>query len=108
MGAMLRPIPRALLNAACTVYGPLADGGFAEGREIAPVRFERSHDVVDDAHRADAVAGKVYVDAVMSGGAFEVRAGSRIAVGGASLLVASVKRFEGPHGRVHHWELEVR
>lgn len=105
---MLRPIPRSLLGSSCVVYPPLACGGFGEGREICPVRFERVHEAVDDAHRADAVRGTVYVDAVMSEGAYEVAAGSRIVVDGASLLVARVRRFEGAWGRVHHWELEVR
>lgn len=105
---MLRPIPRSLLNARCVVYAPGVDGSFGEGREIAPVRFERTHMVVADEHRADAIAGVVYVDAVMSDGAFEVAAGSRIEIEGASLLVAEVRRFEGVRGSVHHWELVVR
>lgn len=105
---MLRPIPRSLLGSSCVVYPPLVCGGFGEGRAIAPVRFERVHEAVDDAHRAGAVRGVVYVDAVMSEGAFEVAAGSRIAVDGASMLMARVRRFEGAWGRVRHWELEVR
>lgn len=105
---MLRPIPRSLLDAKAVVYGPAADGGFKEGREIAPVRFERVHEVVDDPHRSDVIRGRVFVDAVMSDGAYEVSAGSRIEIDGVSMMVAAVKRLEGAHGQVHHWELEIR
>lgn len=104
---MLKPIPRSLLNAKAVVHEPSPDGGFKEGREIAPVRFERVHKVVDDPHRADAIKGKVYVDAVMTGGAYEVSAGSRIEIDGTFMMIASVKRLEGVNGQVHHWELEV-
>lgn len=104
----LRPIPRKLLRASMEVAVPDAEGGYEEPVAVAPVRFEQTHEVVSDTHRADAVTGKVYVDAVMSEGAFEIPAGSRVTIDGASLLVASVRRFEGPHDHVHHWELEVR
>ena len=53
-------------------------------------------------------AGKVYVDALNSGGAFEVPAGSRIDIGGHSYLVAECRRCEDFNGHVHHWELVVR
>lgn len=105
---MLRPIPCSLLGTSCAVREPLPDGDYGEAREIAHVRFERLHEAVDDAHRADDVLGTVYIDAVMSEGAYEVAAGSRIEIEGASLLVARVRRIEGTWGRVHHWELEVR
>lgn len=104
----IRPIPRKLLGSSMGVSVPDGMGGYEEPVMVAPVRFERTHEVVSDAHRADAVTGKVYVDAIMSEGAFEIPAGSRIEIDGASLLVASVKRYEGSHGQVHHWELEVR
>lgn len=104
----LRPIPRKLLASSMEVAVPDAEGGYEEPVTVAPVRFERTHELVADTHRADAVAGKVYVDAVLTEGAFEIPAGSRVTIDGASLLVASVRRFEGSHGHVHHWELEVR
>lgn len=57
---------------------------------------------------ADAGAGKVYVDAVNSSGAFEMPAGSRVNIGGYSYYVAEVKRCEDFNGHIHHWELVVR
>ena len=62
-----------------------------------------------DAHRgADAGAGTLFVDAVMSAGAFEIPAGSRVEVHGRSYVAAKVSRFEGFNGLVHHWEVELR
>jgi hypothetical protein len=73
------------------------------------VRFERTQKVSDDEHRsADAGGGTVFVDAVNSVGAFEVKAGSRVAVGGRSMYVAEVHRCEDLFGRIHHWEIKVR
>lgn len=91
------------------VREPAADGGFGKARTISRVRFERAQSVTADAHRgADAGAGTLYVDAVMSAGAFEIPAGSRVEVGGRSYVAAKVVRFEGFNGRVHHWEVELR
>jgi hypothetical protein len=105
----LKPIPRRLLPDTAIVRVPDGGGGYEGGRTIVGVRFERAQSIVDDPHRsADAGAGKVYIDAVNSAGAFEVPAGSRIEIKGASLLVASVKRCEASAGRIHHWELSVR
>ena len=104
----LPQIPRRLLPDDAVVRVP-DGGGFAEGVAVRHVRFVRAQSVVDDDHRsADAGAGKVYVDAMNSAGAFEVPAGSRIDIGGHSYLVAECKRCEGYAGRVHHWELVVR
>ncbi|HJB54383.1 MAG TPA: minor capsid protein, partial [Candidatus Olsenella avistercoris] len=76
---------------------------------ISHVRFERAQSVVANAHRsADAGAGTLFVDAVMSAGAFEIPAGSRVEVHGRSYVAAKVSRFEGFNGRVHHWEVELR
>lgn len=87
----LRPIPLRLLADDAVVRVPDGDGGYAEGVAVSRVRFARAQSVVDDGHRgADAGAGKVYVDALNSGGAFEVPAGSRIDIGGQFL----------PRGRV--------
>ena len=105
----LKPIPRRLLPDTAIVRVPDCEGGYEDGHAIVGVRFERTQSIVDDPHRsADAGSGKVYIDAVNSTGAFEVPAGSRIEVKGASLLVASVKRCEAAGGRIHHWELSVR
>ncbi len=104
----LRPIPRRMLDKSVTVAEPLADGAYGNERELAPVRFVRKHEVVADAHRADAITGTVYVDAVMTAGAYEIPAGSRVAIDGVSMLAAAVRRYEGARGRVHHWEIDVR
>lgn len=107
--AWLRPIPARLLSDSCLVRESAVDGGFGEPRAISHVRFERAQSVVADAHRsADAGAGTLFVDAVMSAGAFEIPAGSRVEVHGRSYVAAKVSRFEGFNGRVHHWEVELR
>jgi hypothetical protein len=105
----LRPIPARLLAEDAMVRVPDGVGGFADGVTISHVRFARTQSVADDDHRnADAGAGKVYVDALNSIGAFEVPAGSRIDIGGHSYYVAEMKRCEDFNGNVHHWELVVR
>lgn len=108
MRRMFRPIPRAALPDTMTVRAPLADGTFDEPQVVAYVRFERTQRVSDDDHRsADAGGGTVFVDAVNSVGAFEIEAGSRVAVAGRSMYVTEVRRCEDLLGRVHHWEIEV-
>ena len=105
----IRPIPRSALPDMMTVRAPLPDGTYDEPELICNVRFERTQKVSDDEHRsADADGGTVFVDAVNSVGAFEVEAGSRVAVGGRSMYVIEVRRCEDLLGRVHHWEIEVR
>ena len=105
----LRPIPLRLLAEDAVVRVPDGDGGNGEGVAVSHVRFARTQSVVDDGHRStDAGSGKVYVDAVNSGGAFEVPAGSRIDIGRHSYYVAECKRCEDFNGHVHHWELMVR
>lgn len=105
----LRPIPARLLADDAVVRAPDGAGGYEEGVAVSRVRFARTQSVVDDDHRgADAGAGKVYVDALNSAGAFEVPAGSRVDIGGNSYLVAEVRRCEDFNGHIHHWELVVR
>ena len=105
----LRPIPARLLDDDAVVRVPDGEGGYAEGVEVSHVRFARKQSVADDGHRsADAGAGKVYVDALNSAGAFEVPAGSRIDIGDHSYLVVECRRCEDFNGHVHHWELTVR
>ena len=105
----LRPIPARLLAENAVVRIPDGEGGYTEGVEVSHVRFARKHSVVDGSHRsADAGAGKVYVDALNSVGAFEIPAGSRIDIGGHSYYLAECKRCEDFNGHVHHWELVVR
>lgn len=104
----LRPIPRRLLPDDMVVWPTDGAGSFGEARSVRHVRFETVDSVVDDAHRSSAVAGKVYVDAESSVGAFEVPAGSRVRVGSMTVMrVRSCKRCCGTGGRVHHWELGV-
>lgn len=88
---------------------PDGQGGHAEGVAVARVRFVRSQQACDDAHRsADAGRGRVFVDAANSVGAFEVPAGSRVTIGGHSYVVERCWERRGWDGRVHHWELDVR
>ena len=105
----LRPIPVRLLADDAVVRVPDGAGEYDEGVSVSHVRFSRAQSVSDDDHRsANAGAGKVYVDALNSVGAFEVPAGSRIDIGGHSYYVAECKRCEDFNGHVHHWELMVR
>ena len=102
------PIKRSLLPDSMDVYVPDGSGGFSGPARISRVRFDEEQSASDDAHRsADAGAGTVYVDAVMSGGAFEIPAGSRVEIGGSSYYVTKVRRRCAKWGRVHHWEVEV-
>ena len=77
-----------------TVRVPLPDGTFEEPQIIANVRFERTQKASEDEHR--------------SSGAFDVPAGSRVAVSGHSMMVAESHACCDLFGRVHHWELKVR
>ena len=105
----LPQMPRRMLPDCMGVRVPDGDGGFADAVEVSHVRFARTQSACDDAHRsADAGAGKVYVDAVNSDGAFDIPAGSRVEIGGDSFYVAKVRRCEGFRGRLHHLELTVR
>lgn len=105
---LLQPIPLWLLGDTMAVRVPDGRGGFAEPVEVSRVRFECVQSASGDAHRsADAGAGTVFVDAVNSDGAFEVPAGSRVEIGGASYYVRKCKRRGGFGSSVHHWELEV-
>ena len=104
----VRPIPRGALPDVMAVRLEAPDGSFGDPVLIAGVRFEETQAVCDDAHRgADGGAGTVFVDAVNSAGAFEIPAGSRVAVRGRAMAVRSVHRCEDLFGRVHHWELKV-
>ena len=105
----LRPIPARLLPDVMTVRVPTEGGGLGDPVTVTRVRYQRVQAVAEDGHRsADAGSGTVYVDALNSGGAFEVPAGSRVAICGHSYLVAACRRCEDFNGHVHHWELSVR
>lgn len=105
----IQPIPRSALPDVMTVRTPLADSTFEEPQIIANVRFGRTQKASDDDHRsADASRGTVFVNAVNSIGAFDVPAGSRVAVSGRSMVMAESHACCDLFGRVHHWELKVR
>ena len=94
-----------------TYGGGLSEAAFAASLPMAEarVRFERTQRVSDDDHRsANAGQGTVFVDAVNSIGAFDVPAGSRVAVSGHSMMVTESHACCDLFGRVHHWELKVR
>ena len=83
------------------VWPAAGDGTYGPSVLVRHVRFERTESAVDDAHRsADGGAGRIFVDATSSEGAFEVPAGSRV-------LVVRCRRCCVVRGHVHHWELEV-
>ncbi len=105
---VFRPIPKAALPDTMTVRLQLGDGSFGKPQVIAGVRLDAAQSASDDAHRsADAGAGRVFVDDVNPAGAFEVPAGSRVAVRGHSYFVRKCNRCEDLFGRCHHWELKV-
>lgn len=106
----LRAIPRRLLGETCSVRQRLEDGSFGAARTIRHVRFEYKQSLTPaDKHRlADAGAGVLFVDATNSAGAFELCAGDRVELAGVSYVVASVKRYCGMNGRVHHWEVGLK
>lgn len=91
------------------VWPAAGDGTYGPSVLVRHVRFERAESAADDAHRsADGGAGRIFVDAVSSEGAFEVPAGSRVLVGaGPSVHVRRCRRCCAVRGHVHHWELEV-
>ena len=104
----VRPIPRGALPDVMTVRLEQPDGSFGEPVLVANVRFEETQSMCGDAHRsADSGAGKVFVDAVNSIGAFDIPAGSRVTIRGHSFAVRKVHRCEDLFGRCHHWEIEV-
>ena len=104
----VRPIPRGALPDVMTVRLEQPNGTFGDPVIVANVRFEGKQSMADDAHRsADAGAGKVFVDAVNSIGAFDIPAGSHIAIRGRCFIARSVHRCEDLFGRCHHWEIEV-
>ncbi|MDD6601758.1 minor capsid protein [Parafannyhessea umbonata] len=104
----LRPIPRRLLPDDMLVYPSDGQGGRGAARLVRHVRLELADEVSDEPHRESAPAGRVFVDAVNSAGAFEVPAGSRVVVGSLpGMLVRRCRRCAVVRGQVHHWELEV-
>ena len=116
----MRAIPKQLLKQDMLVKPLLPDGTFGESRLVRHVLLQLAGSVVYDEHRSgDMGAGKVFVDATNSEGAFDVPPGSRI-VGTAppdlvelgapqalSYVAKKVQKFRVLRGVVHHWEIEV-
>lgn len=105
----LPQIPARLLPDSMDVRVALGAGRFADPVTVGHVRFVRVQEESDDEHRdADAGAGRVYMDAVNSPGAFEIPVGSRVWIRGRSYLVWKSRACEGNIGEVHHYEVDVR
>lgn len=116
--ARVRPIPPALMRHTMEVRVPAAGsargGEYERPRTVSNVRYQAVLGTRQTAYQLqDGTTGIVFVDAETSAGAFEVPAGSKLAILApdgwtASVSVLACRRFEGAGGRVHHWELEVR
>ena len=101
-------IPLRLLSDDVIVELPTQDGEPLKQQHIDHVRVELVQSATDDEHRsADAGHGTIYVDALMSEGAFEVPAGARVLWRGRSLWVRDVRAIRDAIGEVNHWELTV-
>ena len=112
---MLTPIPLDLLPDTALVRVPDGEsdrgGAFAEAVEVTNVRYERVAGIrKEDWQLEDGTTGRLWIDAIQSGGAFEVPAGSKVSVDGGKtwMLASRCKRLEDFDGEVHHWELELR
>ena len=112
---MPSPIPASLLPHSVLVR-PLdtsssRGGEYLEAVELTHVRLDRN--VAAGAHSApyqlqEATVALLFVDAVNTGGAFEVAAGSKVSGDGGEswYTVEAVHAFEA--FAMHHWELELR
>ena len=99
----LRPMPRRALPDSARV---LLAGG--DVRVLRHVRFDVSSALDEDDYGARrACSGCVYVDAVMTDGAFEVPVGSVLESEGRRFKVTGCRLVRGNGGRVHHWKLTV-
>jgi 6,7-dimethyl-8-ribityllumazine synthase len=101
-------MPTRLLPDNMLVFPSDGRGGFLAARLVKRIRFEVTNSTSDDAHRASATAGRVFVDATNSEGAFEIPAGSKMLINAMPrMMVATCRRCCIIRGEVHHWELEV-
>ena len=108
----LVPIPLYLLTDTMTVEAPDTSaaygGAYLKAVTVTNVRFERAEVLNPNNFRlADGAKGRVWVDAVNSGGAFEVPVNSRVTIDGDTFFVVACAALR-PLGNVHHWELDVR
>lgn len=121
LGAVsLAPIPPELLPSEMEVREPVEDGhggAYAEPVSISNVRFVRATEYAAASSGgaqggyvfAEGAKGTVYVDAVGSGGAYEVPERSLVSIdGGEPMEVVRAERFDHFGGACHHWELTVR
>ena len=109
---MLRPLPLAALPDDMEVRVPVdAPYGGAleeEPRLVRHVCFQPSEGIAPSQHVfQDGSRGLVFVDAVNSGGAFEVPVGSVVSIGGREDMTVVACTPHSPFGVTHHWELEV-
>lgn len=111
----MRQLPASTLSSDALVRVPKADaefgGEFEEPVTIRRVRLEGVDSIRSTPYAlAEDTTGLLFVDAVVSVGAFEVPAGSMVSLDGGVTWssVNACHRFETFGGRTHHWELEVR
>jgi hypothetical protein len=111
----MHQLPASTLSSNALVKVPKVDAEFG-GEFDEPVNIRRVRlDGVDSIRStpyalAEDTTGLLFVDAVISVGAFEVPAGSKVSLDGGATWssVNACHRFETFGGRTHHWELEVR
>ncbi|ANE22415.1 hypothetical protein AAY81_03955 [Denitrobacterium detoxificans] len=110
---MAMAIPIWLLPSEVAVRRPV-DGDFSGEYEEQPttisnVRFDRAEALARrDWVLEEGAQGVLYVDAVNSGGAFEIPAGSLLSIDGGEWATASKVTPYRIEADVHHWEVEVR
>ena len=110
---LLKPIPPALLPHSMTVAVPDPDaaygGEYLDPVEVAGVRYEGATGLETNGYRlAEGAAGRVWMDAENTDGAFDVPVGSKVSLLGHEFACASCRAYEGPSGKVHHWEMDLR
>lgn len=109
---MARPIPQSVMTETMQAFlrDPESDyeGAWLDPVTIEHVRFERAEQLANTSYKlSDGAAGRIWVDAVNSKGAFKVPMGSKVVIGGESFIVDKCMTYKCG-SRVHHWELDVR
>lgn len=104
------PIPRRLLTSKASVRVPVPGfgGTYAEAREISHVCWQPEQPLRRTDHQAGAPCkGTLFIDAVLSEGAFEIPAGSLVSVDGdTECCVQECAALPSPKN-VHHWEVTL-
>lgn len=109
---VIPPIPLYLLPSSCTVRVPKDGeygGEYEEPVEIKNVRFDAASKLLRRNYVfTDGTQGLVFIDVVMSEGAFDIPEGSLMSIDGKpEMAVVKVEPY-APYGELHHWELEVK